>query len=159
VLSIDLDIGDVVFKDSGDIDLYAALVHWVRYRCVTKGWGKPKAETARHEPPRRDAVDNCGARAVGVVKLTSGKVPLENTLVSSQVSRSIRRQLAKSAAGKKGAASRWTSSSERETHINRQVLPQAPSPTMTNFLRSSAAIVVNDQAWIRGHKLLKSWRI
>jgi hypothetical protein len=28
-----------------------------------------------------------------------------------------------------------------QTHINKQVLPQAPSPTMTNFLRSSAAMV------------------
>jgi hypothetical protein len=29
----------------------------------------------------------------------------------------------------------------QETHINKQVLPQAPSPTMTSFLRSSAAMV------------------
>lgn len=27
------------------------------------------------------------------------------------------------------------------THISKQVLPQAPSPTMTSFLRSSAAMV------------------
>jgi len=29
----------------------------------------------------------------------------------------------------------------RKTYINRQVLPQAPSPTMTSFRRSSADIV------------------
>lgn len=31
------------------------------------------------------------------------------------------------------------------THISRQVLPQAPSPTMTNFRRSSAAMVAVDE--------------
>jgi hypothetical protein len=33
-----------------------------------------------------------------------------------------------------------------DTHINKQVLPQAPSPTMTSFLRSSAAMVAGDES-------------
>lgn len=39
------------------------------------------------------------------------------------------------------AQPRSKAAGENETHINKQVLPQAPSPTMTNFLRSSAAMV------------------
>lgn len=31
---------------------------------------------------------------------------------------------------------------KRETHINRHVFPQAPSPTMTSFRRSSAILEV-----------------
>lgn len=38
-----------------------------------------------------------------------------------------------------------------ETHINRHVFPQAPSPTMTSFRRSSAILEVFDVGfWRRG---------
>jgi hypothetical protein len=36
----------------------------------------------------------------------------------------------------------------KDTHINKQVFPQAPSPTMTSFLRSSAAMVAGDESCV-----------
>jgi hypothetical protein len=70
-------------------------------------------------------------------KLTSGKVPLEKTL-SSRVSMAMRGWLGSQ---RKGGSRATEAGTLKETHINKQVLPQAPSPTMTSFLRSSAAMV------------------
>jgi hypothetical protein len=36
----------------------------------------------------------------------------------------------------------WIAKQDSFTHINKQVLPQAPSPTMTSFRRISAMVSV-----------------
>ena len=63
--------------------------------------------------------------------LTSGKVPLEKTLVME------RPMLA---TGMHGSFIRYDEDGEGGTHIKRQVFPQAPSPTMTSLRRISAML-------------------
>ena len=68
-------------------------------------------------------------RMVGM--LTSGKVPLEKTLV-------VERPM--SATGMHRSFVRHDGDGEGGTYISRQVFPQAPSPTMTSLRRISAML-------------------
>ena len=72
--------------------------------------------------------------------LTSGKVPLEKTLwrswMSAPTGYSLRNQ---------GAKERLA-----DAYINRQVFPQAPSPTMTSLRRISAIVVAGEGKGQRG---------
>ena len=71
VLAIDLDIGDVVLEDSGDVDLCGRGVSACA-PAVTLARGVGGAGR------QADAAQGRGAGARG--RLTSGKVPLEKTL-------------------------------------------------------------------------------
>ncbi len=62
--------------------------------------------------------------------LTSGKVPLEKTLMRWPTS----------ASGMHGGVVYYGQSGEGDTYIRRHVFPQAPSPTMTSLRRISAML-------------------
>ena len=180
VLPINLDIGNIVLEDGGDVDLHATLAasrgrgctvsHWRRNggKCESvktrssrfleaRGGGRGRGPIVEAVWDVKDHHKADGAKTRmldgrletgDVVKLTSGKVPLEKTLGSNRVSTTM---LALPLLGGRGAAAaaaaaaagrpRPARTNSGETHINKQVLPQAPSPTMTSFLRISAAMV------------------
>jgi hypothetical protein len=74
VLAIDLDIGDVVLEDSGDVDLCGRGVSACA-PAVNLARGRRQSPVAGRQA---DAAQGQGAGARG--RLTSGKVPLEKTL-------------------------------------------------------------------------------
>lgn len=76
VLAIDLDIGDVVLEDSGDVDLCGRGVSACACACAPAVLllGVLRGGAGR----QADAAQGQGAGARG--ELTSGKVPLEKTL-------------------------------------------------------------------------------
>lgn len=95
-----------------------------------------------------------GRQAVGLI-LTSGKVPLEKTLNKSVMIQDVIdgvdefqarpsgdcfKIVGYNRASPKGEMTRYEAEKAEQTHINKQVLPQAPSPTMTSFRRISAMI-------------------
>ncbi len=133
MLTIDFDIGDVVFEDSGDIDLSEKENSVM---CSARQCPLPTPEASRHWiRVECSALSKVVLRAGGVLphlrEGTLGEDAAENTEVSRRcrsqietvqmvVDQSIRR---------------------RPTHIKRQVFPQAPSPTMTSLRRISAILL------------------
>jgi hypothetical protein len=96
MLSIDLDIGNVVFEDSGDVNLDAMLAivvvrfGWVRcgeegspIEGGSPGIGEPNVEAVCGNAGFKH--NDCCSRCENESRegwLTSGKVPLEKTLVT-----------------------------------------------------------------------------
>ncbi len=122
MFAIDLDIRDVILEDSGDIDLeptsqrlpysksikISALVLACDRAHDISNHGADKGEL-------RGFIRGFSRRARSH---TSGNVPLEKTLETSQWHVCI--------------------FSGTRSYINKQVFPQAPSPTMTSLRRISA---------------------
>ena len=124
MLSIDLDIGDVVLEHGGDIDLARISVSLTGPAYLIQRLARYLGATMveRYQ----------GSCKEGWWMLTSGKVPLEKTLVAEKESQYAAGIPTRRRMRKRGG--------KEETHINRQVLPQAPSPTMTSLRRISAIL-------------------
>jgi hypothetical protein len=82
VLSINLDIGDVVLENSWDVDLCAKTIsmqlHHMYVSAFRVLWSYREIVDAVSSRPRKVAGLAKSQRIVGI--LTSGKVPLEKTL-------------------------------------------------------------------------------
>lgn len=84
MLAIDFDIGDIVFEDSGDVDLYIL-------NFISPVIFKPAGLYWKHIDWRWALILSCRGvkcraelRTVKIWSLTSGNVPLEKTLDSEQ---------------------------------------------------------------------------
>lgn len=53
MLSINLDVGDVVFEDGGDIDLSKLLVGWIQIRSLRHDEDVVDEKESRHRTPRQ----------------------------------------------------------------------------------------------------------
>ena len=121
MFAIDLDICDIILEHSGDVDLddksesviFENFDHFdidCRWQWWMRGSGEG-ADKGESSWGLRKSLGGSGSH-------TSGNVPLEKTLEEESVSESAKLSI--------------------DTYINKQVFPQAPSPTMTSLRRISA---------------------
>ena len=119
MLSVDLDICDVVLEDGWDVDL-------------------SELDKSEKEKDHQKIWMAAGWRE----RLTSGKVPLEKTLAEKSDSACTWKRRNNGGEEEEGQVDGGMVWIREYAYINRQVFPQAPSPTMTSLRRSSAMAAI-----------------
>lgn len=127
MLSINLDVGDVVLEDGGDVYLRSGPCQYIFGLCTAiEGDARltSQADTAMRPCRGAEGATDFGEGALG-----------ENTTHDTLAAADLYNYIAGCRDGERGERAYGG------THMSRQVFPQAPSPTITSLRRISAIIV------------------